>query len=205
MKQLGPVPRKAMQLAMDKELSKWVRFGATKDVSDKELAALKVRLGKDFKIISTRWVLVYKDDGTPKARLVVIGCQERSNSIRSDAPTGSKESLMVVVLASSQSGWETATFDAASAYLQSGGIERTLLLKLPTEFPCIGMHPGQVVRATGSIYGTKDAGRAWYIFFRGVMFEHAPPHVEEVCAVYLLRALLRVLPVEDSHQPVHHG
>ena len=53
-------------------------------------------------------------------------------------------------------------FDAQSAYLQSDGIERLLLLRMPHKNPPPGTKPGQVFVATGSIYGTRDAGRAWY-------------------------------------------
>ena len=53
-------------------------------------------------------------------------------------------------------------FDDQSAYLQSDGIERLLLLLMPNKNPSLGTKPGQVFVAMGSIYGTRDAGRAWY-------------------------------------------
>ena len=54
-------------------------------------------------------------------------------------------------------------FDAQSAYLQSDGIERLLLLRIPyKKNPPLGTKPGQVFVATGSIHGTRDAGCAWY-------------------------------------------
>ena len=64
--------------------------------------------------------------------------------------------------AAAQSGWGCSVFDAQSAYLQSDGIERLLLLRMPHNNPPLGTKPGQVFVATGSIYGTRDAGRAWY-------------------------------------------
>ena len=168
---LGPKQQPAFNLAMEKEWAKWVQFEATKDIADDELEALRKRLGHKLQIVSTRWVLTCKGDGTAKARLVVIGCQERQRDIRSDAPTGSKESLMIAVIASAQAGWKTTVLDAASAHLQSDGIERTLLLRLPKHNCPKGVRPGQVVRATGSIYGTRDAGRAWYLYFRAILAE----------------------------------
>ena len=74
---LGPKQQPAFNLAMEKEWAKWVQFEATKDIADDELEALRKRLGHKFQIVSTRWVLTCKGDGTAKARLVVIGCQER--------------------------------------------------------------------------------------------------------------------------------
>ena len=63
--------------------------------------------------------------------------------------------------AAAQNGWDYNVFDAQSAYLQSDGIERLLLLRMPHKNPPPGAKPGQVFVATGSIYGTRDAGRAW--------------------------------------------
>ena len=55
--------------------------------------------------------------------------------------------------AAAQDGWDYyKVFDAQSAYLQSDGIEKS----------ASGTKAGQVCVATGSIYGTRDAGRAWY-------------------------------------------
>ena len=52
-------------------------------------------------------------------------------------------------------------FHAQSAYLQSDGIKRLLLLRMPHKNPPSETKPGQVFVATDSIYGTGDAGRAW--------------------------------------------
>jgi hypothetical protein len=52
--------------------------------------------------------------------------------------------------------------------LQSKGIDRTLLLKMPADNPPPGMEPGEIVLATGSIYGTYDAGRTWYTYSKGI-------------------------------------
>ena len=97
-----------------------------------------------------------------KARLVVQGCQEDKGYIRTDAPTGSRDAFFMTLSAASQSGWDYSVFDAQSAYLQSDGIKRLLLLRMPHKYPPPGTKPGQVFVATGSIYGTRDAGRAWY-------------------------------------------
>ena len=63
--------------------------------------------------------------------------------------------------AAAQSGWDYSVFDAQSAYLQSDGIKRLLLLRMPHKNLPPGTKPGQVFVATVSIYGTRDAGRAW--------------------------------------------
>ena len=57
--------------------------------------------------------------------------------------------------------WTLAAYDASTAYLQSGGIERLLILRAPRP-PPPGVQAGALFRAKGSIYGTKDAGRSWW-------------------------------------------
>ena len=97
-----------------------------------------------------------------RARLVVQGCQEKATSLRTDSPTGSRDALLLTIAAASQKGWSWLLADAQGAYLQSGDIERLLLLRLPSGLVCPGTVPNQVVIASGAIYGTRDAGRQWY-------------------------------------------
>ena len=66
-----------------------------------------------------------------KARLVVQGCQEDKGYIRTDALTGSRDAFFMSLAAAAQDGWDHNVFDARSASLQSDGIERLLLLRMP--------------------------------------------------------------------------
>ena len=150
--------------SMVREWDKWNEFRVTKVLSKKQLNDIMKR-NPDQKIVGTRWVFTEKTiQGKPdyKARLVVQGCQEDKGHIRTDAPTGSRDAFFMTLSASAQSGWDYSVFDAQSAYLQSDGIKRLLLLRMPHNNPPLGTKPGQVFVATGSIYGTRDAGRAWY-------------------------------------------
>ena len=61
--------------------------------------------------------------------------------------------------------------DAASAYLQAGGIDRLLLLMMPKVNPPPGTLPGEARVARGSIYGTLDAGQFWYVHFKKTVKE----------------------------------
>jgi len=120
-------------------------------------------------IIDTRWVLIRKQSGQLKARLVVKGCQESPLSIRKDAPTCSSIGLMLLLGFSSQSNWSLVVLDAQCAYLQSEGIDRLLILRLPQFNPPVGTVANQLVIANGSIYGTRDAPRAWYKHLKTVL------------------------------------
>ena len=150
--------------AMAREWDRWNAFGVTKFLSKRQLNDIMKR-NPDQKIMGTRWVITEKAiQGKPdyKARLVVQGCQEDKGYIRTDAPTGSRDAFLMTLSAAGQSGWDYNVFDAQSAYLHSDGIKRLLLLRMHHENPSLGTNPGQVFVATGSIYGMRDVGRAWY-------------------------------------------
>ena len=119
-----------------------------------------------LKLVGTRWVLTRKDRDF-KARLVVQGCQEDPTTMRTGSPTGSRDSFFLVLSCAAQEHGNCGSADAASAYLQAGGIERLLLLMMPKQQPPPGCEPGEVRVARGSIYGTRDDGRSWYQYFRG--------------------------------------
>ena len=80
----------------------------------------------------------------------------------------------MTLTAAAQNGWDYKVFDDQSVYLQSGCIERLLLLRMPHKNPLPGLRLGQVFVATGLTYGTQDEGGAWYEHrqkvFEGVEF-----------------------------------
>ena len=58
---------------------------------------------------------------------------------------------------------------------------------MPNKNPPPGTLPGQILRALGSIYGTTDAGRAWYLRSKKILSEYG---WEESClerSVFVLR------------------
>lgn len=167
MRDLNTHQQESMRIAMAKEWSKWCEFSATRPCTATQLVEMRANR-PDVRIVDTRWVLTIKPDGSSKARLVVVGCQEPKLNIRSDAPTASHEALMLTLGFGAQKGWSLLGYDAQTAYLQSEGIERLLLLRLPKEDPPPGCVSNQVVVANGSIYGTRDAGRAWYLRVRSI-------------------------------------
>ena len=117
-------------------------------------------IAKGAKVIATRWVFTDKHanlrDKFPniallaKARLVVIGCLEDTSSIRGDAPTCSLLGLHLLCSVTASNKWKLRKFDAKNAYLQSGGIERVLLLNMPNPPP-----PGELASSIRAI--TKEA------------------------------------------------
>ena len=127
---------------MEREWKKWEERKATLPLTQGELRMLKYRFPK-VKIVGTRSVLTPKEPDF-KARLVVQGCQEDPSMMRTDSPTGSRGSFFLVLSCAGEEHWTCGSADAASAYLQAGGIERLLLLMMPKRQPPPGCEPGEV-------------------------------------------------------------
>ena len=71
----------------------------------------------------------------------------------------------------SQQGWTLGQFGTRCAYVQVEGLGRSLLLRMPDPAPPRTI-PGEVVAATGAIYGTKNAGRKWYFHLKNCLAKH---------------------------------
>lgn len=179
LKDLNPDDREKFQASMQKEWDSWTKFQAVEVLSPEQVQ----QLPDDTPIIGTRWVHADKnskprlmakalqkrakktDDQIKrefpfqaKSRLVVQGHQEDRQAIRTDSPTASLLAFNLVCAIAVINRWFILACDASTAYLQSQGIRRLLILRPP--LPGISVH--DLLRARGSIYGTKDAGRAWW-------------------------------------------
>ena len=179
---LSPEDRAKFDISMAKEWSSWQKFSAVEVLTETQVKELP----PDVQIIGTRWVHTDKNSKPrlmaeamsrktgkstqqikkefpfeAKSRMVVQGNQEDGNTIRSDSPTASLLSFNLVCVVAVLRGWTIWACDASTAYLQSQGISRLLILRPPRP-PPPGISPHDLLRAKGSIYGTKDAGRAWW-------------------------------------------
>ena len=72
------------------EIENWSKMEAVDTVQD-----------KGQKIMSTRWVIVEKENSegemVPKARFVLRGFEEAEDIVQSDAPTSAKSSLFLLL------------------------------------------------------------------------------------------------------------
>ncbi|CAE7930582.1 brap-2 [Symbiodinium necroappetens] len=182
LKDLKPEDRAKFEASMAKEWSSRMKFDAVQELTAEEIA----QLPPDTKIIGMRWVHTDKNDKPrllakalakrtgktadqikkefpfeAKSRMVVQGCQENDNGIRSDSPTASLLAFNLVCTVAVLQRWILVACDASTAYLQSQGIDRLLILRAPRP-PPPGVAQHALFRAKGSIYGTKDAGRSWW-------------------------------------------
>ena len=183
LKDLSPSDRKLFDQAMAKEWESWMKFNAVEVLTEEQVAALP----QDAEVIGTRWVHTDKNKKTrmmlaatskrtkktqeqidrehplsAKSRIVVQGNQESDTGIRSDSPTASLLAFNLVCSVAVMMGWLVRAYDASTAYLQAKGIARLWILRPPRP-PPPGISIHDLFRAKGSIYGTKDAGRSWWI------------------------------------------
>eukprot|EP00971_Amphidinium_carterae_P259338 5146094-Amphidinium_carterae.1 len=164
---LRPSDRSEFQKAMEKEWNSWLQFQAVEILRKEDLP-------QPVQTIGTRWDGWVHVDKNERARKggVVQGHQEKV-WIRSDAPTASVLCFNLICHVAATRHWSLRFADASSAFLQTAGrLGRLLLLRLPTPPPPPpGVPPDCVLRARGSIYGTRDAPRAWWLHHKQVLTE----------------------------------
>ncbi|KAI7944398.1 hypothetical protein MJO28_010093 [Puccinia striiformis f. sp. tritici] len=150
-----------------------------------------VEAHKGIKVIGARWVFALKRDSTGvivrfKARYVARGFNQRPGEDCGDtyAPTASLNTLRLLVSLAIQHGFVMNSFDVSSAYLYSP-IEEEVYVKPPTE-----LRPemkGKVLRLKKALYGTKQAGRCWWLHFKGILDKLAFTASEVESSLYVYR------------------
>ena len=107
--------------------------------------------------------------------------------------------LMMTLAYASQPGWKLTSLDARSAYLQSENITRMLLVRLPGKWAPPGCLPNQVTQALGAIYGTRDAGRSFYLHAKTVLEKHGLVELSLEKSCYALVLDGRIAAVVHTH------
>ncbi|PLW43994.1 hypothetical protein PCANC_08571 [Puccinia coronata f. sp. avenae] len=145
---------------------------------------------KGTKVIGAQWVFALKRDPAGniakfKARYVARGFNQRPGQDCGDtyAPTASLASLRLLLSISVQKGYTTQSFDVSSAYLYSP-IDEEVYVKPPTK-----LQPdlkGKVLRLKKALYGTKQAGRCWWLHFKSILnsLQFSASEVESSLYVY---------------------
>ena len=135
--------------AKERELQSWKENGVYEVVED---------VGQ--RTISTRWIVTEKmKEGNKicKARLVARGFEEEMAEWEKDAPTCSAETLKFCLAVMKLKRWTCYTLDVKTAYLQGDEIQREVYLKPPKEGEWNGLW-----KLRKTVYGLKDAAKAWY-------------------------------------------
>ena len=135
--------------AKEKELQSWRENNVFEEVND-----------EGQKAISTRWIVTEKvkeGEKICKARLVARGFEEEIAEWEKDAPTCNAETLKFCLAVIKLKQWNCYTLDVKTAYLQGDEIKREVYLKPPSEGNWNGLW-----RLKKTVYGLKDAAKAWY-------------------------------------------
>ncbi|PLW48960.1 hypothetical protein PCANC_10671 [Puccinia coronata f. sp. avenae] len=145
---------------------------------------------KGRKVIGARWVFALKRNTSGaitrfKARYVARGFNQRPGQDFGNtyAPTASLATLCLFLSISVQKVFVTHSFDVSSAYLYSP-IDKEVYVKPPTK-----LHPelkGKVLRLHKELYGTKKAGRCWWLHFKNILakLDFSASKVESLLCVY---------------------
>ena len=135
--------------AKEKELQSWRENGVYEEIEDIGQIA-----------ISTRWIVTEKiknGEKICKTRLVARGFEEEMAEWEKDAPTCNAETLKFCLSLVKLKRWNCYTLDVKTAYLQGDEIQREVYLKPPKEGNWNGLW-----RLKKTVYGLKDAAKAWY-------------------------------------------
>lgn len=122
----------------------------------------RAALGKDVKIVSSKWVFSTKELGNGgvryKARLCARGFNQKKGKDYQEtySPTASADSVRLLFAEATVRDLEVQALDVKCAYLH-GDLDVTIGMEAPE-----GYEGGQILRLHKSIYGLKQSGRQWF-------------------------------------------
>ena len=160
------------------EWLRWKKFPAAQIVAGKELQEL---LKDGHKPVPAQWIDTDKNEHLKregkhheilhKSRLVPRGDLEQSpDEIRTDSPTVETEALNIILAWTASFSLRITSIDITNAYFHGEKMDRLMLLRLPKGgLPEDEIPEGAMMLARVPIYGTKDAGRRFWLKLRGTI------------------------------------
>ena len=177
-----PVMRAGLDKSRRTEWDKWKEFGAGVLVRGKVLQDL---LDEGHQPVPMRWVDTDKNlhkrrKGGPtiepelKSRLVGRGDLEQGiDGLRTDSPTSDVESVNLLLAWAAGRKCRVKIADISNAYFQGRPLDRVLLFRPPKGgLPGEDDSDGAMICARVPVYGTKDAGRGFWLRIREVILEN---------------------------------
>ena len=176
----SPVIQQGLRKSRAKGWQKWKEFNAGVLLSRAELQEL---LDAGVKVYPMQWIETDKNAHKRredrhiapdlKSRLVGCGNFEDTDGLRTDSPTGDVDAHNLVFSWCASHKVKIRSADISSAYLQGKQNDRVILYRIPKGgIPEEGIEEGQVLAARVPIYGTKDAGRGFWLRLTEVVKEH---------------------------------
>ena len=161
LKNLTADERKLMEEAKDKEVDQWISNSVFKIVRKSGVPLSR--------IMAMRWILTWKEapEGTKaKARLVAKGFTDPDLlTIRAEAPTLSKIGRHLLLQLNCSNKFKMEVGDVSTAFLQGDKKEqdRDVYLEPTADLRTrLGIDQSSILKLTGSVYGLRNAPRAWY-------------------------------------------
>ena len=107
-----------------------------------------------------------------KSRLVGCGNFEDTDGLRTDSPVADVDCHNLVTSWCASNKVVIRSADVSNAYLQGVPVNRVILYRIPRGgIPEEGLPDGVVIAARVPIYGTRDAGRGFWLKLREVVTE----------------------------------
>ena len=154
---LSPEEKAKFEVAKEAEVSQWLAANAVKRITG------VVPKGRT---IGMRWVLTWKENGSAKGRIVLIGFQDPDlQTMNSSAPTMSRRTRQLGLQTSSIRRWRVLKADVKAAFLQGEEVEtaRNLFaIPVPELAKALNMQPNEVVQIQKSCYGLVNAPASWF-------------------------------------------
>ena len=112
------------------------------------------------KIVKNKWVYKIKSDGRLKSRLVAKGFTQVAGRDFDEtwSPVGRKASLKLLISHTLRHDWSWKQMDVDTAFLNSD-LKEEIYMQQPEGYDD---GTGRVCQLLKSIYGLKQASRAWY-------------------------------------------
>ncbi len=160
-----------------KSFEKAVREVKWKDAMIKELSSIQERnawtveskksLGKENKVLNTRWVYTVKGDGTYKARLAVLGYFQRPgvDFWESYSPVVSDPVIRTLLCVANHRNWDIQQIDVETAFLNAR-LKEKVYINIPrgarTLQESLGLlNENCILKLNKALYGLVQAPRAW--------------------------------------------
>ncbi len=183
--------QKAFQEAGEKHWQLWLDHNAVQLLTTEESRAVEAELekrGLSDIVLQPRWVLTDKNDGKrsdsnplpllPGARLIIPGCKDPAfwaGELRSDAPTGGRNSQNLLCSLVASEGWCLASADVRAAFLKGDScVSRELYMRAPSRAtgPKLPIPEGCLCKILKGVFGLSDAPRGWYLRLDRRMVAH---------------------------------
>jgi hypothetical protein len=189
------------------EWKKWKQFNAGVILSRDELNQLR---DEGVQVYPMQWIETDRnahkrraDKFVPpdlKSRLVGCGNFEDTEGLRTDSPTGDVDSHNLVFSWCASNKVKIRSADISNAYLQGKQNDRVILYRIPKGgIPEEGIAEGDVLAARVPIYGTKDAGRGFWLRLKEVVMENGYALNQILPTMFVLRHMGRIVGTMSSN------